>query len=92
MNGYLVVVRHTEDDIPVFLTSDHLEAVRFAESVKPTEWDEKTMSIIPGDDEESQRLLWLDATTPLNVSVYEFKDGKFVGFVVVRDFSEEPAK
>ena len=76
MNAYLVVIRHTCDDIPLLLTNDEQEAMDFAGKVNED------------DGEAEKNLLGIDATTPCNASVYHFRDGKLHDHQVIRDFDE----
>lgn len=77
MNGYLVVIRHTCDDIPLLLTSDEQEAFDFAGKVNED------------DGEAEKKLLGIDATTPCNASVYKFSGGKLCDHQVARNFDED---
>ena len=77
MNGYLVVIRHACDDIPLLLTNDEIEAMDFAAKVNED------------DGEAEKKLLGIDAATQCNASVYKFSGGKLCDHQVVRDFQDE---
>jgi type VI protein secretion system component VasK len=71
MTGYLVVWRHTMDDVPVGLFADKAEAVKVA----------KTMSRPTG--RAITNLLHIDCDTPICFTVVVFENGKPVDIVGV---------
>ncbi len=75
MNGFLVMLRHSMDDLPLFLTGDREEAMDFARKVTED------------SGEHEKEVLRLDASTPISAQVYEFKDGKLCEMVEVVDFT-----
>lgn len=77
MDGYLVVLRHSMDDLPLMLLSSHDEAVGAATVVQP------------GDGENVKSLLSIDASTPICVWVYSFRGGQMVEAEKVKEFAEE---
>jgi len=81
MTGYLVVWRHTMDDVPVGLFATSAEAFKVAE----------TMSRAAG--RKITRLLHIDCDTPICFTVVAFENGKPVDIVgVERKDDFEPAK
>jgi len=75
LDGYLVVLRHTMDDIPLLLTSDEQEAIDFAKTVGPDYGEREKIT------------LNTDCGTPVIVAIYPFLDGKLVGMREVKDFT-----
>ena len=75
---YQVVVRHTMDDIPVLLTDSLPVAKKYAATVTPT-----MDGICVG---KACDVLNINATTPVNVSIYTFIDGKLAEWDTVREF------
>lgn len=79
-NLYLVLLRHTMDDLPIFLTPNQGEAESVAASTLP-------------DDRNAQRaeeVLGIDCSTPLNTTVVRFKaDGTPCGMKVIHEFTDE---
>jgi hypothetical protein len=71
---YLVMLRHSEDDIPLRLFNDQESAVEFAKTVGED------------DGEREKRILSIDATTPICVAIYHFQDGVMESVDVVKDF------
>lgn len=66
MNGFLVLLCHTMDDIPVRLCETEAEAMRVAEGL---DWDK---------DPTPELLKAVDApacSTPVNIRCVEFRDG-----------------
>jgi hypothetical protein len=76
MNGFLVLLRHTMDDFPVYLCETHEEALKAA---KEQDW------FCP----EIQRLFVLDATTPVEILVVKFENGIPVAGDTVRTYEAE---
>ena len=76
MNGYLVVLRHLMDDLPLLLTGDREIALEFADSLESDS----------GVGEK--QLLRLDSSTPLNVWIYTFARGQLIEAVCVKEFEE----
>jgi hypothetical protein len=73
MTGFLVIVRHDLDDLPIRLLEDLETAKEFAESC-----DEHC-----GDGVAD--LLGLDATTPQALWIYEFQAGCLVNVQKVKE-------
>lgn len=71
LSGYLVIWRHTMDDIPVGLYADEKEAIKVA----------KTMTWKQGYD--AARRLDIDCSTPVCFAYTTFKAGVASNFVVV---------
>lgn len=78
MNGFLVVIRHLYDDLPIALYATNAEAFAAAHATKESD----------GDD--FCKLINLDATTPQSVWVFEYRDGKPVVANIVKVFEDEP--
>ena len=74
MNGFLVVLHHTMDDLPIRLCQDRTEAEKVANETEE----------MPTD--EIRKILSTDCSTPCNVSIIEFVDGRPVDDAVVREF------
>lgn len=74
MDGYLVMLRHHEDDLPLLLTGDIREAMQFAKRV--TEED--------GGNEKA--ILKLDSSTPVSVQLYEFSSGRLARVTAIKSF------
>jgi len=71
------MLRHSMDEIPLYLTSNKTDAFEFANNAKPD------------SDQREQGIIGIDATTPINVAVYEFgSDGKLANFDIVKSFVE----
>lgn len=77
MNCFLVMLRHSEDDLPLLVTSDGAEAVDYAKRV------------LPDDGEDVKATLGIDASTPLCVWVYQFAAGKIVLATLIKEFDEQ---
>lgn len=75
MNGYLVVLRHSMDDLPIGLYATEVEAIKAAKRTRamPTK---RICGIIK-----------TDCSTPACVAVYSFEDGKLVQMVCVKIFN-----
>ncbi len=71
MTGYLVIWRHTMDDVPVGLFADREEAFKVA----------KKMSLRAGQAVTAK--LEIDCTTPVCFSVVQFEKGKPVAVLWV---------
>lgn len=77
VNGFLVMMRHGEDDLPLFLTNDINAAKAFALNVKLD------------DGRDEAKILNIDATTPMHVQVYEFRGGRLSHVWHVHSFEDE---
>lgn len=77
MNGYLVVLRHSIDDLPLMLLPTHEEAMAAAQLVQPN------------DGENVKQMLSIDARTPICVWVYSFADGLVTAAELVKEFAAE---
>jgi len=79
MNGYLVLLCHTMDDLPVRFFATHFAACRFAQSLS-------------GEPDKAIRDLFnTDCSTPVCVKVVEFRDGAPLAMDLVKEFEvEEP--
>lgn len=77
MNGFLVVLRHSMDDLPVGLFATWGEAHRYAMSIKgmPCDWD--------------RDIFQTDCSTPCAVAIATFKDSFVKAFDIVRDFDDD---
>ena len=75
MNGFLVMLRHTMDDFPLFLSDTFAGAKKFAERAK---WD-----AIPD--------WAIEGSSPISIEILEFRNGKYVGAPeCVRRYEDEP--
>jgi hypothetical protein len=74
MDGFLVVMRHGSDDLPLLLTDRNVEAYQFAAAVTAD------------DGRDEMAILKLDAT-PICVCIYTFVDGKLVECETVKSCS-----
>ena len=74
MNGYLVVLRHHLDDLPLLLTSALTEAREVAAAVTEE------------DGANEKKLLSIDASTPSCVGIYHFTHGRLTKWERVNDF------
>jgi len=76
MNGYLVVLRHTMDDLPIKLCATYEEALAFAKKTKgmPTR--------------RIRDVIGTDCSTPHSVSVYVFEKGELIEAYCVKEFAE----
>jgi len=70
---YLVMLRHTLDDLPVYLTPGYADARRFAEQVDAT------------PSQQIRNVYNTDCSTPCSVFVVTFEDGRPVKVEYVRD-------
>lgn len=77
MKQYLVLVRHTLDDLPVFLSDDKDKALAFAYKCGANSGD------------KAAAVLGLDATTPLNVTLVTFENGVPVDATFIKDLEDE---
>lgn len=77
MNGFVVLLCHGMDDIPVGLFATEQEAIDFGLTVDPMPTPEIT------------DLIERDATTPINVQFVEFVDGVPTRMVIIKDFDDE---
>lgn len=76
MNGYLVLLCHDMDDLPVFLTDDEDAAMAFAEA-------------LPGEPGNILRSVFqTDCSTPNCVKVVLFINGQPIGVRIVKNFDE----
>lgn len=76
MNAYLVVMRCNIDDLPLFLTSDIMEARTFAKQVTEE----------AGANECA--ILKMDRSDPISVQIWEFTEGRLSKVWKVTDFTE----
>ena len=74
---YLVLLRHTMDDLPLYVTSDRPQAEMVAKRVRPT------------DGAKAKAVLGVDASTPVCVGIVTFENGLPGKFEVVRQFELE---
>jgi hypothetical protein len=77
MNGYLVVLRHEMDDLPVGLFATQKEAAKCAANL-----DEMPTTFI-------RDFYQTDCSTPCSVAIVKFSDGEPWQFETVRDFEKE---
>ena len=78
MKMYLVRLRHTMDDVPLFIVTDRDEAIRLAKTVA---WEPTV---------EDQRALHLpDMSTPVRIDVVEFVVTRPSQVVYFRDYEDE---
>lgn len=76
MRFYLVIWSGADNDLPVRLFADRLEATAFAKSLG---WEPpESHPLVRGDG------------TPVNLSILEFHDGEPVDHWIVRTFEQEP--
>lgn len=73
MNAYLVLLRHTMDDLPIALFGDRDRAVKFAQKTRPQPTD------------AIRNFYNADCATPVAVVVVEFVRGKPKRFVFSKD-------
>lgn len=71
MTGYLVLWRHTMDDIPVGLFADRAEAIKVAKTMRRAEGRKIT------------ELLDIDCDTPICFTVVQFENSKPVDIIGV---------
>jgi hypothetical protein len=76
MNGYLVMLRCSIDDIPLRLFAERGDACQYADDVTP-DYGERESTI-----------LRIDKSEVCNVSIYHFEHGVLESFEVVRNFTE----
>lgn len=76
MNGFLVVLVHTMDDLPVGLFATRQEAVEYADA-HPEMPTEAELDVFP-----------TDCSTPCNLSVVEFRGGMPVKIELIRLLDE----
>lgn len=79
MNGYLVVMACSHDDLPLSLHSTYEDAVEFAE----------THDVV--DTERIEELLSIDKSEPVCLKVVSFLNGQPSSIKVVRNYEDEPA-
>lgn len=77
MNGYLVLLRHGMDDLPIGLFDTQGRADQFASTVEPM------------PTEAIRSLYGTDCSTPCCVEIVEFANGLPVNIRFVRDFDTE---
>jgi hypothetical protein len=77
MNGFLVLIRHTLDDLPVGLFRTEKEATTFALTCD-----------IDVETKRTAKLMSLDATTPICVAIVSFVDETPTACDIVRDCEE----
>jgi len=73
MNGFLLLLRHSMDDIPVGLFKTYAQAL--TESAK-RKW------LLSAAEE---RLFVINPTTPMSIAIVEFRSGKAQKMTIVRD-------
>lgn len=74
---FLVLLRHSSDDLPLFLTADRTAAIEFA---KAAPWE---------PPQEVCDVFRLDATTPCSICVVEFgTDGKPKKVIACRSYDD----
>lgn len=77
MNGFLVLLVHTMDDLPVYFADKEVDAMVFAKNLLP-------------DPPEAVRLVFnTDCSTPVCVKVVRFSNGMPQSVEVVKDFTRE---
>lgn len=76
MTIYLVLLRHTMDDLPLFITGNYVEAVAAARNA---DWQ---------PTEEIGRVFGLDCTTPVCIDVVTFEDGVPVRLETIKEYDE----
>lgn len=76
MNGFLVVLSHTMDDLPIRLCGTKKQAEKVANET----------SEMPAD--EIRRVFSTDCSTPCNVSIVTYRKGHPVDCEVVKNFTE----
>ena len=76
MNGYLLIISHVMDDLPVEFLSDEGDAL------------EALAMISPDDGAEMAKLWGRDCTTPLGAHVIQFVDGMPRACIATRHFDE----
>lgn len=74
MNGWLVVLSHTMDDLPVRLCATREEALIYAKKLNPM------------PSKRLCKVFQTDCSTPVAVEVVEFKDGVPVLAFMVKGF------
>lgn len=74
MNFFLVVIRHSLDDLPLLATADEAEAMHFAENATEE------------SGTEAAAVLNLDSSTPVNLSIWVFVGGKLTESRLVKEF------
>lgn len=74
MNGFLVVLVHTMDDLPIGLFATHPEAMALAKR-------QRGMPTVA-----MRNVFDTDASTPCCVSICEFRDGVPLGLELVKSF------
>lgn len=77
MDGYVVLLRHTMDDLPLALFGSHADAVAFA----------KTVDWMPTD--KVRDILGTDCSTPCVIAIAEFREGLLYSLEIVRDIEQE---
>lgn len=77
MNGYLVVLVHTMDDLPIGFYLWEEEARHKARRVKPM----PTTRI--------RQVYGVDCSTPLSVKMVQFRNGKPISVELVKEFNSE---
>ena len=77
MNAYLVMLRHTHDDVPLFLTVSRVEALELARNVTEE------------DGANECKIIGIDATTPCGVWVYTFDGARLAKAEQIQDWTYE---
>lgn len=75
MNGYLVVLRHDMDDLPLFLTEFEDKAIEIANGT------------LEDDGEHIKKMLSIDCDTAASVYIYVFTDGCMSEARKIKDFA-----
>jgi len=77
MNGFLVVLRHTMDDLPVALFDNWEAALEYAMAIKgmPCNWDREVFNT--------------DCSTPCAVAIATFKNSFVAQFDIVRTLDDD---
>lgn len=79
MNGYLVVLRHGFDDLPLFLTESEAQAITVANGT------------LEDDGAHIKKMLSIDCDTAASVYIYEFKNGCMSAARKIKDFETATA-
>lgn len=80
MNGYLVMIRCTMDDVPLRLFDSRKKATRFAYRLR------NDPSLLPAEMKKASDLLGYDLTGSLLVAVVRFLKGQVTSTDIVHQF------